>query len=88
MTYQEAMMWEEREKQYLDTLDLLPYLEKHQDIHIIMDRIEEKFAEKYPYIKEEEYIFNNMDTLDFMDYLAKRYGIKFYEHITYTIAEV
>lgn len=87
MTYQEAIMWEEKEKQYLDTLDLLPYLEKYQDINIIMDRIEENFAKNYPYIKEEGYLFNNISTLEFMDYLIRRYGTKFYEHTTYTIAE-
>ena len=88
MTYQEILVWEEREKQYLDTLDLLPYLEKYQDVNIIMDRIEEKFAKNYPYIKEEKILFNHIGTLEFMDYLTKRYGIRFYEHITYTIAGV
>ena len=88
MTYQEIIMWKEREKQYLDTLDLLPYLEEHQDIHIVMDKIEENFAKNYPYIKEERFLFNHMGTLEFMDYLTKRYGTGFYEHITYTIAEV
>lgn len=83
MTHEESLKWQTKEKAFLDTLDLKPYLKPHTDIATIMDKIQDIFGHKY---KEEKFVFNCMDQFEFMDYLRQKYDISFYEYCEYRIA--
>lgn len=78
MTYQESVKWQEKEKAFLDSIDLKKYLTKDKPIYEIMDEIYDDCNDMY---KEEDDIFNCMDQYDFMDYLMIRYkSLYFYEY--------
>ena len=72
MTYKESLQWQEKEKAFLDTLDLTEFISKGKKLTDIMDEIEEKYGTQYT---KEEFIFNCMDSYDFMKYLKERYKI-------------
>lgn len=77
MTWKESLEWQAKEKAFLDTKDLRPFLEKDKSIHKIMDEIEEAFDD----YEEEVFIFNCMDHSEFIEYLEDRYpDIHFYEY--------
>lgn len=78
MTYKEIVECQEKEKAFLDTLDLTKYLINDKPIYDIMDEIYNDHNEEY---QEEDDIFNCMDQYDFMDYLMIRYkSLYFYEY--------
>lgn len=78
MTWKESLEWQTKEKAFLDTKDLKPFLTKDKSIYDIMDEIEDMFNEEY---LEESFIFNCMDHHDVIDYLQNRYkDIKFYTY--------
>jgi hypothetical protein len=78
MTWKESLEWQTKEKAFLDTKDLKPFLTKDKSIYDIIDEIEDTFNEEY---LEEPFIFNCMDHHDVIDYLQNRYkDIKFYTY--------
>lgn len=78
MTWKESLEWQTKEKAFLDTKDLKPFLTKDKSIYDIMDEIEDTFNKEY---LEESFIFNCMDHHDVIDYLQNRYkDIKFYTY--------
>ena len=78
MTWKESLEWQTKEKAFLDTKDLKPFLTKDKSIYDIMDEIEDAFNKEY---LEESFIFNCMDHHDVIDYLQNRYkDIKFYTY--------
>lgn len=86
MTYQESLKWQAKEQAFLDTIDLIPYLNKDKNISDIMDLIEDEHNNEYI---EEEYIFNCMDSWDFIKYLKKRYpNFQYYEYSEYRVARI
>lgn len=82
MTYQESLQWQEKEKAFLDTLDLMPLLIKGKDLRDLKYEIEDLYEDKYT---EEESLFNNMGLDDLMIYLSNRYKIRFQEEISYKV---
>lgn len=70
------------EFEFLDSLDLKPYLKEGLDVYDIMNKIEENHSKDY----YEGVIFNCIDRDDFISYLKRRYGNKIYfcSHITYS----
>lgn len=86
MTYKESLDWQKKEQAFLNTLDLIPYLDKDKSISDIMDIIEDRHNDEYI---EEEYIFNCMDSWDFIKYLEKRYpNFQYYEYNEYRVARI
>lgn len=86
MIYKESLDWRKKEQAFLDTLDLIPYLDKDKSISDIMDIIEDRHNNEYA---EEEYIFNCMDSWDFIKYLEKRYlSFQYYEYSEYRVARI
>ena len=70
--------WQEKEKAFLDTKDLQPFIKKDKSIYDIMSDIEDAFEEEY---ELEDCLFNFMDSYDVIDYLQGRYeNIKFYTY--------
>ena len=69
MSYKESLQWQEKEKNFLNALDLTSFISSGKRIVDIMDEIEDKYGEYY---KEESFIFNCMDSYDFMKYLKDR----------------
>ena len=70
--------WQEKEKAFLNTKDLQPFIKKDKSIYDIMSDIENAFEEEY---KLEDCLFNFMDSYDVIDYLQKRYeDIRFYTY--------
>jgi len=61
----------------LNQIDLKPYLVPKADLYDIIDKVEEDYPE--------EDFFNCLDHLEFMEYLEKRYQIRFYEKIRYIL---
>ena len=74
--------YQKLEFKFLDSLDIASMIEQHSDLHELMTYIETKYGSKY---KKEDYIFNYIDHIDFLDYLQKRYNINVYERTRYTI---
>lgn len=72
MSYKESLQWKKKEKNFLNTLDLTNFISSGKRIVDIMNEIEDKYGEHY---KEESFIFNCMDSYDFMEYLKDRYKI-------------
>lgn len=82
MTWKESLEWQAKEKAFLDTKDLRPFLEQDKEIHQIMDDIEEAFDD----YTEETFIFNCMDHSEFIEYLQNRYSdIRFYDYTEYRV---
>lgn len=86
MTYKESLDWQRKEQAFLNTLDLIPYLDKDKSISDIMDIIEDRHNNEYT---EEEYIFNYMDSWDFIKYLEERYpSFQYYEYSECRVARI
>ena len=86
MTYKESLDWQRKEQAFLNTLDLIPYLDKDKSISDIMDIIEDRHNNEYT---EEEYIFNCMDSRDFIKYLEERYpSFQYYEYSECRVARI
>lgn len=82
MTWKECLEWQTKEKAFLDTKDLKPFLKSGKGISQIMNDIEDAFDD----YTEETFIFNCMDSNEFMDYIKDRYpDIKFYEFCEYRV---
>lgn len=86
------MLWKEiqegiaKEEAFLDTIDIIPYLERDKEISLVIDEIETDYGEGKEY-KEEPYLFNCMGEDDFINYLIKRYpNFKYYEYSEYRVA--
>lgn len=70
--------WQEKEKAFLDTKDLQPFIKKDKSIYDIMSDIEDAFEEEY---ELEDCLFNFMDPYDVINYLQERYeNIRFYTY--------
>ena len=74
ISFKESLQWQNKEKAFLDTLDLTKFIKSGKAIYEIMDEIEDKYGEQYT---EECFIFNNMDCYDFMKYLKEKYKVNF-----------
>ena len=84
MTYKENLEQQEKEKAFLDTIDIQGLVEEtdNDDIYEIMDMIELKYKDQY---LDEDFIFEHMDASDFSDYLQQRYPTaNIYEHVETT----
>ena len=74
------MNWEQLTKQqndefeFLDSIDLKPYLKDFANVWNIMQKIQEEHGKDY----YEGLVFNCIDEDEFMDYLKRRYGSKIY----------
>ena len=78
MTWKECLEWQAKEKAFLDTKDLKPFITKDKSIYDIMEDIEDAFQDEY---QEEGFIFNCMDHYDTIQYLQNRYNyVKFYTY--------
>lgn len=70
----QAQAYIKQEFDYLDSLDLTSIVEEatrmHVDVNWIMKTIEDTYGEDY----EENFIFNYIDSSDFMTYLTEQYG--------------
>lgn len=77
MSWKECLEWQAKEKAYLDTKDLKPFIEKDKSVYDIMEEIEDTFND----YEEEPFIFNCMDHNEFIEYLQNRYeNVKFYTY--------
>ena len=77
MTWKESLEWQAKEKAFLDTKNLRPFIKQDKSVYDIMDEIENAFDD----YTEEALIFNCMDHHDFIEYLQNRYkDIKFYTY--------
>lgn len=77
MSWKECLEWQAKEKAYLDTKDLKPFIEKDKSVYDIMEEIEDTFND----YEEEPFIFNCMDHNEFIEYLQNRYeDVKFYTY--------
>lgn len=77
MSWKECLEWQAKEKTYLDTKDLKPFIEKDKSVYDIMEEIEDTFND----YEEEPFIFNCMDHNEFIEYLQNRYeDVKFYTY--------
>lgn len=83
MTWKESLEWQKKEKAFLDTLDLQPFFVSGASIYDIMEEIEDKYGNLYT---EEVFIFNCMDSIDFIDYIRQRYeNINIYEYLDWRV---
>lgn len=78
----------------LDKIDLLPFINEHEDPYDIMDAIEgayedHEFSEEVEAIVEGDtlqgFIFNYVSLEDFIEYLHSRYGTTFNSEIKYWV---
>ena len=77
MSWKECLEWQAKERAYLDTKDLKPFIEKDKSVYDIMEEIEDTFND----YEEEPFIFNCMDHNEFIEYLQNRYeDVKFYTY--------
>lgn len=77
MSWKECLEWQAKEKAYLDTKDLKPFIEKDKSVYDIMEETEDTFND----YEEEPFIFNCMDHNEFIEYLQNRYeDVKFYTY--------
>ncbi|WP_297419361.1 hypothetical protein [Clostridium sp.] len=65
---------------YLDTIDLLPYLRKfnNKNIYYLMDKLEELFPFKDEY---SESLFDAMGSDEFVEYLNNKYNLNIHEEV-------
>ena len=90
MTKQEIEFCNQKIKdefEFLDSLDLKPYLKDREDVYKIMDSIKKDHNKEYCNKYNDDYgFFNYTGTDDFLDYIRKRYpNISYNESITYYI---
>lgn len=77
MSWKECLAWQAKEKAFLDTKDLRPFIKKDKSIYDIMEEIEDTFDD----YTEETFIFNCMDHHDVIKYLQERYkDVRFYTY--------
>lgn len=69
---------------FLDTIDLDDLINETIDnsytVYDLMDKIEDRYCEQYG---KEDFIFNNINALEFMNYLRDVYDVKFREIVNY-----
>lgn len=82
MNYEKFTEFYNEEMKFLDTLDLTEAMKLYPDVYNLMDYIEEKYKKDY---KLEPFIFNCMNSEDFVEYLKRRYDIGIIEEVKYTI---
>ena len=73
----------EKNKEYLDKIDFIPYIKKSYDIDGIIELVQEDYDDT-DFTNNDILcgnILNWYDTYDFKIYLEKRYNIKFNEQI-------
>lgn len=81
--WKECLKRQEQECNFLNTLDLKPFLKNDESVYDIMEKIEDKYGDQYT---EEPFIFNCMDHNEFIDYIQKRYkDIHFYEYTDWRV---
>lgn len=83
MNYEAFTKLQNDEFEFLDTIDIKPYLADFKDIYDVEDEIQKDYGKSYC----EGFIFNCIGVNEFMDYLSRRYSgeVAFDEHITYTV---
>lgn len=77
---------QEREFAFLDTLDLRQVIYEMKDgsVHDIISKIEDLYEEDYlKSNSEDEMLFNVISSDDFVEYINKRYGIRYIEEVQY-----
>jgi len=74
----------EEKFKYLGTIDLDDLINEAIDnsytVYDLIDKIEDRYCEQYG---KEDFIFNNIDAFEFMNYLRDVYNVKFREVINY-----
>lgn len=85
MNNKEWQALEKQEYEFLEYLKIPITFFKNKYVNEVMNCIEDLFNDKYKEWQkiEDPYIFNLIDTSDFIDWVTKTYGIKFYEEIKY-----
>ena len=84
MRLKEALALQKQEFDYLDTLDLLPFIGAGERISSVIDNISDEYQEDYlKKFPNDKFLFNAITVVEFGKYIEKRYGIKFYESTTY-----
>ena len=72
---------EEIECEFLDTIDLLPFIQNEKQVWEVMQEIEDKYEDEYlKQYPDDECMFNVMDEYDFSEYVKRTYGIGSYEY--------
>ncbi|MBO7212303.1 MAG: hypothetical protein J6V44_15055 [Methanobrevibacter sp.] len=78
---------QKQEFEYLDSIDLIPYVISETNVDKLMDIIDENFNQDY--ISKcklpDEGIFFWMTLDDFLDYICKRYKITYWERTEYLL---
>ena len=68
--------------EYLDNLDLMPYIEKYDDIDDLVDAVEDDYAES---LEENEYmkgcVFNLITPDELIDFIDSKYNISYKEEV-------
>jgi hypothetical protein len=77
---------QEQEYTFLDTLDLRQIIceMKDESVHEIISKIEDLYEEDY--LKnnpDDEMLFNVISSDEFVEYINKRYGIRYIEEVRY-----
>ena len=78
---------QKQEFDFLDSIDLLPFILSEPNADNLMDTLEEKFEIEYLSSCKiaDEGLFNWVTTDEFLDYVCKRYNITFWERIEYIL---
>ena len=73
-----VLSWLPREKAFLDSKDLTPFLRKDRSVFDILIEISNTFCEE---IQEKEINLSKVSPLDFINYIEHRYeNVKFYKY--------
>lgn len=73
---------EDLNKEWLDSLDLRPFVHAGDDVSYIVEQIEENFSSDPTMPEElEGEVFNFLADADVADYLSKRYDLKVWEEV-------
>ena len=82
ISYKESLALQKQEIEFLNTLNLTPLLTSGKDIYDLMEEIEDKYGNLY---EKESFIFNCMDSYDFVKYLKDKYKLHIIEKTSYQI---
>lgn len=69
MTYEEHLASIKKDREFLDTKDLKPFIQKNKSIYDIIENIEKTFNFSF-----------YMDSWELIEYLGEKYNTKFYAY--------
>lgn len=70
---------------YLNSLDLTPFLREGESIDVMITKINHCYGYEYSILYQDNELFNCISHDTLMKYIAHRYPIKFKEHTTYCV---